>query len=392
MPSYWQRDAGWADRYLGTPLPASADVVVIGGGFAGLATALRLRTLMPRATILLLEAERIGYGASGRNAGFLSPLAAPIWLLGESPDSAWAARRLHGLLAELVRWLPAGIELAPAKLALVARGRLQQAALEVFIAGVRRVGLPHAIEGGALAMDAYTLHPYKLVRALAEQATRQGVRIRERSRVMAIEPTSGGARVVLAERAIEASRVVVCTNAYTGSLLRERIAAVPVHAYMAVTAPRRIASDFVVEVGGAYHRTHAGALLYGAADTLVAPLDFEVPDPVRAKLRRSLRASFGTEPAITEAWSGALHVTPTGLPIIRSAHKPSAVILNLGYGGTGVALSLSLASVAAQLTAGGLVACSDEARLLAAIHATRVSPVAAVRTGAQIFRRLVNWS
>jgi glycine/D-amino acid oxidase-like deaminating enzyme len=345
---------------------------------------------MPRATILLLEAERVGYGASGRNAGFLSPLAAPIWLLGESPDSAWAARHLHGLLAELVRWLPAGIELAPAKLALVARGRLQRAALDAFIAGVTRVGLPHELVDGALAMDAYTLHPYKLVRALAEQATREGVRIRERSRVLAIEPTAGGARVVLAERAIEANRVVVCTNAYTGSLLGERIAAVPVHAYLALAAPSRIASDFVVEVGGAYHRTHAGALLYGAVDTLVAPLDFEVPEPVRARMQRAMRASFGTEPPITEAWSGAFHVTPTGLPIIRSAHKPSAVILNVGYGGTGVALALSLAAIAAQLTAGGLVACSDEARLLAAIHATRLSPGLAVRTGAQIVRHLVN--
>ena len=95
--SYWQREAGWKDRWRDVAVPSEVDVAVLGGGFAGLSTALGLRERMPKATIVVLEAERVGYGASGRNAGFLSPLAAPVWLLGaeRSPEQAWAAARIR---------------------------------------------------------------------------------------------------------------------------------------------------------------------------------------------------------------------------------------------------------------------------------------------------------
>ncbi|HEX5063542.1 MAG TPA: FAD-dependent oxidoreductase, partial [Kofleriaceae bacterium] len=96
--SYWQRDGGWCDRWIAAPLPAATDFVVLGGGFAGLMTAIRLREQNPTATVAVLEAERVGYGASGRNAGFLSPLAAPVWLLGaeRSAEQAWGAARING--------------------------------------------------------------------------------------------------------------------------------------------------------------------------------------------------------------------------------------------------------------------------------------------------------
>jgi glycine/D-amino acid oxidase-like deaminating enzyme len=103
--SYWQRDAGWCDRRRGAGVPASVDFAVLGGGLAGLATAIRLREQEPGAAIVLLEAERVGYGASGRNAGFLSPLAAPVWFLGaeRSPEQAWAAARINADVHAIAR-------------------------------------------------------------------------------------------------------------------------------------------------------------------------------------------------------------------------------------------------------------------------------------------------
>ena len=95
--SYWQRDAGWCDRWISAAIPRDVDFAVIGAGFAGLMTSIRLREQNPSAQIVVLEAERVGYGASGRNAGFLSPLAAPVWLLGaeRSPEQAWGAARIN---------------------------------------------------------------------------------------------------------------------------------------------------------------------------------------------------------------------------------------------------------------------------------------------------------
>ena len=81
--SYWQRHGGAPEASPGgndagnparcrDPLPRRADVVIIGGGFAGLSTAVHLAEAEPAASIVLLEAHFVGFGASGRNAGLLS--------------------------------------------------------------------------------------------------------------------------------------------------------------------------------------------------------------------------------------------------------------------------------------------------------------------------------
>jgi cation diffusion facilitator CzcD-associated flavoprotein CzcO len=62
--SYWQRDAGWRDRRAQRSLPRAVDYAVLGGGFAGLATAIHLRQRNPDATVMVLEAERVGFGAN----------------------------------------------------------------------------------------------------------------------------------------------------------------------------------------------------------------------------------------------------------------------------------------------------------------------------------------
>ncbi len=96
--SYWQRHTQTKARVPKneerTGSANHPDVVLIGGGFAGLMTAIRLAEMEPAADILLLEANFVGFGASGRNAGLLSPLAAPVWLVSSNsnPEHAWAFR------------------------------------------------------------------------------------------------------------------------------------------------------------------------------------------------------------------------------------------------------------------------------------------------------------
>src|SRR5512139_1491189 len=249
--SYWQRDAGWSDRWVGLPVPRAVDFAVLGAGLAGLTTAIHLRRQHPGATIAVLEAERVGYGASGRNAGFLSPLPAPVWLLGaeRSANQAWGAAKLNAEVHAVARWIAEhlpGCELAPATLALQAGSRVSDRALRELVRAVARVGLEHRIvESRArpgytvLEMAAYTLHPYKLIRALAEHADQRGVQLRERTRVREVEGVrAGGARVHLADgTVVEAAKVVACTNAYTSSIeLGEHPTALVVHSFMTVTA------------------------------------------------------------------------------------------------------------------------------------------------------------
>lgn len=408
--SYWQRDAGWADRWTRAALPASVDIVVIGGGYAGLMTAIRIREARPDASVLLLESERVGYGASGRNAGFLSPLAAPVWLLGaeRSAEQAWAAARLNTAIHELAQWIREHVpdcELAPATLALAAGSSAADGALRELIDAVARVGLAHQVTGSrvhpghsVLEMDAYTLHPYKLVRGLAEVADGIGVQIRERARVRRV----AGTQVTLdGGHAVTAGKVVVCTNGYTPGLgLGERVRALVVHSFMTASAPlKRDAKralvrdgDFTVEVNvaQAYHRMHGDRIIYGGIDKVLAPPggDFAVPDRVHTSLLRHMEASFPGVAGIqiAHAWSGRFHATSTGLPIIRAGVTPG-VILNVGYGGTGVALSLACAPLAASLATGASLT-PDNTRLLANLQDTRISVGDAVRTVARMARNL----
>ncbi|MBL9016692.1 MAG: FAD-dependent oxidoreductase [Myxococcales bacterium] len=402
--SYWQRDASWADRWATTAVQRDVDLAIIGGGFAGLATAIRYREQNPAARVLLLEAERVGSGASGRNAGFLSPLAAPVWLLGAEriPEHAWGAARINALVHEQARWIAAHVpdcEIAPARLALQARTRVADASLATFARAVAHTGLAHEARESrvwpghrVLAMDAYTLHPYKLVRGLALHAEQLGIQIRERARVSRAEAQrAGGARVHLEDgTVIEAGKVVLCTNAYTPELdAGERVrGAFVVHSFLAASAPLpalpRRDGEFTVEVtpSQSYHRTHGGRVIYGGVDKLRAPTGAE-----RGELERQIAGSFpDARVPIEHVWTGRFQTTVTGLPIIRMAEDNHAIVFNVAYGGTGVALSLACARLAAAVASHGKFTSADDTRLLALIHATRISVRDAARTIARIAR------
>lgn len=410
--SYWQREAGWRDRWSDSTTPRTVDFAIIGGGLSGLTTAIRLRDLHPGADIVLLEAERVGYGASGRNGGFLSPLAAPVWLLGAErcPEQAWAATRINDEVHATARWLSDHVpdaELRAARFSIEATGRLSDCGLSQLAEVVDSIGLVHRIAKSRarpgrrfLELDAYTVQPYKLVLALAHRAARAGVHICERARVRAVEAAPIGARVRLATDAeILARRVIVCTNAYTSSVdVGERVRAVVVHNYMLASAPldRSVLArimrdgDFTLELNTAqvFHRLHDNRILYGGIDTLFAPAggDFDVPERVRSRLGKLFDASFPrTHIAATEAWGGTYHSTATELPIIRPSRSNPAVILNVGYGGTGVALALACARLAAGLATGDKLASTDDERLLSIIQRTKFS----VRDATRAIARLV---
>ncbi len=398
--SYWQQQGKWRDRWAHLPLPHTADFAILGAGFAGLATANELRTRSPHARIVILEAERVGFGASGRNAGFLSPLAAPVWLLGAErcTEQAWGAARINADVHALARSLcknKLDCELDAVTLALQPQTRVSDEALRELVRRIERVGLRHRVVESrvrpglsVLEMDAYTLHPYKLAVALAERADHHGVQIRERTPVTRVE----GTRVHLASgKVIEANKIVLCTNAYTSSIdIGERTRALVVHSYMAASARVDESAlardgDFTVEVSreSTYHRTHDGRLIYGGLDKLRAPDGFDARPALAAQIARSFPDA---RVPIEHAWTGRFHATHNGLPIVRTSAANDALVFNVGYGGTGVALSLVCARLAASVASGGASPSSDDARLLSLIHATRLSVRDSLRAVARIAR------
>jgi len=152
--SYWQQHGGAATPLPSNEPPAQADIVVIGGGLAGLSTAIAILQRQPGARVVVLEAQFVGFGASGRNGGLLSPLPAPVWLLSAkaNADHAWALRALNAKVHALGAWLGKTLpdsEVTACTLQLQAMGRLTTS-------GVSKVAevLQHARIGYSLGPDA----------------------------------------------------------------------------------------------------------------------------------------------------------------------------------------------------------------------------------------------
>lgn len=406
VPSYWQRTSGVPVRTRGA-LPRRAECVVVGGGFAGLATAIRLRETAPDLDVIVLEAQHMGFGASGRNAGFLSPVAVPIWLLGadRDPELAWALghwrRELDRLAQAIDRWYP-DAELRPSLLHLEGHSLLTDAGLVEFSRALGCAGIEHELSKSqarvgrlSLRMSAFCVHPFRLVCALAERAQQLGVRLFEGARVKGFHVAGDGVEVKIdggETDPIRADELILCTNAYTGDLHADAQAwTLPMYSYMLASEPLRhgvTEGHFTVDLNTAetYHREHASRVLLGGADRLArrGSTNQEVPAHVRQQLVRQLKDRFPSAADISDVWSGRLLVTPTGVPRIRKspAHH-GRVVFNLGYGGTGVALTLALAKFAAAVTLGTPID-GEDARFFRVLGDTRIPLWGLVRGAARV--------
>ncbi len=416
--SYWQRHGGapvpGAPPHLPQPIPAKVDYAVVGGGLAGLSSALHLAEAEPGASVALLEANFLGFGASGRNAGLLAPLPAPIWLItaASNPEHAWAVKHLNTRVHGLAAWLKAnapGSEVAPAVLRIEAQGRLTSAGLASVVRTLTLAGIEHTTgtgPGGHLHVDlpTHAVQPYRMASALGEIARARGVAIHENTPVQAIEETADGVSLSLTGgRTLSARSAVVCTNAYTSSLaLPVQPRAKVVHNFMVASSaldPARLAPKgdpqrFVVELNTSYvfYRMHEKRLVYGGIERFspYGENDFAVPPDVLSKLESLIEQSFpraGITPA--EAWGGIYHQTTTDLPLLQRCGARGSIILNVGYGGTGVALTQICGRLAASMALGRAPVDAGDRRLLAAITGTRLPIVGGARFVAGVARDLV---
>lgn len=344
----------WAD----TAPPASdrpplagdttADVAVVGGGLTGLWTAHYLAEADPSLRIVVLEAETVGYGASGRNGGWCSALfpasldslaamggragalAQDAAMRDSVREVADAASDL-GIDAQLARGGTIALVRSPAQLhraqAEVAHARswgVTEEQLAMLDADEARARLDATRTIAATyTPDCAAIHPLRLVRGLADAVERRGVVVHERTRVTAIEP----GRATTPAGTVTAGTVVRATEGYTPGLPGHRREVIPVYSLVIATEPLPAATW---ERIGLRHREtftdHRHLIVYGqrtADDRLVfggrgAPYHlgsrvspaFDRDDRVFADLRATLVDLFPVlaDVRVTHAWGGPLGI------------------------------------------------------------------------------------
>jgi gamma-glutamylputrescine oxidase len=363
---------------------ASADVCVVGGGYAGVSAALELAARGYAVT--LLEAQRIGWGASGRNGGqvivgFGSDGEAAI----EKQFSREDARRAWEVSVEGLRLLRERIaghhidcDWQDGFLSLSVKPAKSRA-LRAWMDHVMQVyGYPlQWIEGrdigcwlssgrfdsGAFDAGSGHLHPLKYCLGLAAAARAAGVRMHENSAVQVIER---GSRPVVrtAQGEVHCDFVLLAGNVYLAEYgddvapeVSSRI--MPVGTYMIATEPmgrsradaliqsRAAASDtnFVLD----YFRLSADdRLLFGSGDSYSA----KTPRNLIDKIRGSMLGVFPqlADLKIEHAWGGFVDITMNKAPDFGRLH-PNIYYLQ-GFSGHGVAMAGMAGKLAAEAIAG----------------------------------------
>lgn len=256
--SFWFADAGPPQRRAALPGPRDYDVVVVGGGYTGLWSAYYLKKAQPDLRIAVLEREVAGYGASGRNGGWLSAeFAGARERLAEARGRKGVIdlqRALFGTIDEVIRVAAAeGIDADIVKSGHLraATNPAQRVRLREGIRQARGWGVgpddewlltrdewePRLRIAGALDV-AFTPHcarvqPAKLAFGLASAVERLGVDVFEGTTVTEIRPGAA----VTDRGEVRAEYVLRATEAFTGSIKGYRRLMLPMHASMIVTAP-----------------------------------------------------------------------------------------------------------------------------------------------------------
>jgi len=378
--SFWMQEAEPALQAC-APLAGSqtADIVIVGGGYVGLWTALTVKEISPQSKVVVLEQDVCGGGASGRNGGMAMswwPKIASLLAFADVEDALFLARASERAIDEIEQFCGRyGIDahFRRGGWLWTATSDAQHAAWEGTVQACARVGarpfeamLPKDVasrtgsrmhRAGVFERGNATVQPARLLRGMRRVALERGIAIHENTPVL--ECSQGRPSLIRSARGtIRAKSVVLATNAWAASIPEISRLIVPVNSSIVVTQaiPGRLASlgwtggeaitDSQLMVG--YYRTTrdgrivygkgTGALSWGGAidatfshhqeSCLMAEQDFRRAYPTLADVR------------VSHSWSGPIDRTYDSLPVFGTLAGTEHIHYGVGWSGNGVAPSL----------------------------------------------------
>ncbi|KXP06856.1 NAD(P)/FAD-dependent oxidoreductase [Tsukamurella pseudospumae] len=378
---------GWSDEPtdIATPFRGDirCDVAVVGGGLAGMATALRLAER--GVDVVLLESGYCGWGASSRNAGYLSnELAGEAEVLqffyknklkNLTRFAENSAQFTEGLIErfdidcdyEATGNIKAAI--SEAQLGRLRRNAeiLQEAGSNIEFGDGAQLGLPSTFLGGIFVRGGGLMNPGRFTAGIRSALLASGARVFERTTVRSVEPNGARVTVEVPSGRVDAERVVLATNANTRELTIGPSGVGPVYTSVVETDP--VDPEALEAIGWTtragivtphqilenYRRTPRGTLLYGTRRLRGAPsgpLGAQAPDPaVVDDLTRGFHQRFPTLNYLApqRAWGGWIAMT-SFLPVAGEVAKN--VFYGVSCNGHGLAQSPYLGTLLADRLAG----------------------------------------
>lgn len=382
---YWLDDPARPESHPPLTGTTTVDLVVVGGGYAGLWAALRATEREPGRDVLLVEARSVGWAASGRNGGFVAASLTHGEANGRSrfPDEMDRLRRMG---RENLDALAATVERYGIDAELERTGALDVATEEYQVEPLRAEAGPddRFLDAGAVrreiasplflaglwSPDTALVHPAKLAWGLRQACLDRGVRLVEGTVARTLRRDGQHVVVTTDDGVVRARQAVLATNAFPPLLRRVRPFLVPVYDHVLMTrpltAPERTSIGWanrqgLGDVANQFHYsrlTADGRILWGGYDAVYHPggrvrRAYEHREETYLRLAEHFRMTFPQleDVTFTHRWGGVIDTCSRFMPFFGTAHG-GAVAYAAGFTGLGVASTRFAADVVLDLLGG----------------------------------------
>jgi putative aminophosphonate oxidoreductase len=367
-----------------------ADVCIVGGGYTGLWTALRIKEFQPDASVVLIDSDICGGGPSGRNGGFALSWWPKIETLKKRFGDEEALRLVkasEAAVAEIGAFCEReGVEAhfhqggwlwtatSPAQVgswegAVAAAEAYGEHPFEVLSAEEvqARTGSPVHL-GAAFESSAATVQPALLARGMRRVALDRGIRIYERTPMVELDREQGVVRTP--SGSIRAGAIVLALNAWAIKIKELSRALVVVSSDIVATAPMPEKLEETGWTGGEaisncrlmvhyYRTTKDGRVAFGRGGGRLAfggrvNSEFDRNDAQTEGLKKDLvrLVPAAAVVPITNDWGGPIDRTTDGLPFCGRLDGKVPIVYGTGYSGNGVAPSVTFGKILASSALG----------------------------------------
>ncbi|NIY76795.1 FAD-binding oxidoreductase [Thalassospira sp. HF15] len=368
LTSLWEATASDAPETVSPKGEHVCDVMIIGGGFTGMSCALQLAK--GGASVIVVDAVRPGFGASGRNGGQVIPGLKhdPDTLdqlygeyttefVGKTAETTFDLIKQHGIDCDATPsgWIQGSVKRDHLGWLETRMREWQSRGADVRMLDTTEIQSLTGSErlvGGWFDNRAGQLHPLKYIRGLTRAAQGAGCQVFAPAVVQRVKSVSGKWHAEIADTnaSIKSDHLVVATNGYSGDLFPKlRKSLIPVNSFQVATAPlgeEQLAKVLPTKtpvsdsrrIGNYFRIGPGGRLMIGGRGTFTDPVS-------RAAFQEIISELHAYYPWVKSVplefyWAGRLAMTYDHFPHL---HRPvENMTMAVGYNGRGVALSTSL--------------------------------------------------